>query len=151
MFWDFPAWGYLKLFENVLIATKKVTYSERSFFISNWNLSMTYFKFCLINMCSTNLFVGTVRKSFTKVTRSSIRECNECAWRFNPDHPETRRKSFSSTKILKNLSVLCCHWNGSSILVFNKLILLTEYKVTHKHDVICISETYTVNPFRTLW
>ena len=36
----------------------------------------------------------------------------------------------------------CCHWNVNSIMVHNKLSLLSAYNTLHKFDVICISETY---------
>ena len=52
----------------------------------------------LTKICSTNLSIDVVSKSFNEVTWFSIRECVQCALKFNPDLPETGKKLFSSNE-----------------------------------------------------
>ena len=49
----------------------------------------------------------------------------------NPGHKKKQLKYFS-----------CCHWNVNSLLVHDKISLLTAYNTIHQFHVICLSETF---------
>ena len=44
----------------------------------------------------------------------------------------------------KHRPLTCCHWNANSLTAHKMLkkLLIEAYNTSHKHDFICISETY---------
>ena len=95
LFWVFRAWVYLKLFESVLLATKKVIYVRISICLPRPVNIYWYELLHLTNICSTNLFVDAVQQVVYEVTRSFVTNCIECALKYRPG---TGERSLSSTE-----------------------------------------------------